>query len=166
MSSIFKIIKVKYIFTVYLIGVVNFVIIKYFGDTQTVINRIENVKEQKAQGFWNLQLIPFRTISSSIDSMSRFGIDHPATVALIANIILFVPMGFLVPFVIRKKSFLKTMGTSLAIIVAIEMIQYVTNLGATDIDDVILNMTGSLIGYILFVISLALNRKMDLEIQP
>jgi glycopeptide antibiotics resistance protein len=38
------------------------------------------------------------------------------------------------------------MGISLGIIVAIEIIQFVTNLGATDIDDVILNMTDCLIG--------------------
>ncbi|KRF09901.1 VanZ family protein [Paenibacillus sp. Soil787] len=96
-----------------------------------------------------------------MDSFLRFGIDHPASIAFIANIILFVPMGYLVPFVLRKSSFLKTMGISLGIIVAIEIIQYVTNLGATDIDDVILNMTGCLIGYMVYMVSVELYKKWD-----
>lgn len=44
MTSAFKIIKAKYIFAVYLIGIVNFVIVKYFGDIGSVIRRIEDVK--------------------------------------------------------------------------------------------------------------------------
>jgi glycopeptide antibiotics resistance protein len=96
-----------------------------------------------------------------MDSFIRFGIDHPASIALIANIILFVPMGFLVPFVLRRPSFLKTMGISLGIIVAIEITQYVTNLGATDIDDVILNMIGCLIGFMVYVVSIELYKKLN-----
>ncbi|MNI08150.1 VanZ like family protein [compost metagenome] len=161
MTAILKIIKAKYLFIVYLIAIVNFVIIKFFGDIQRVIDRIEMVRAQKVEGYWNLQLVPFRTITSSMNSFLRFGIDHPASIVFIANIILFVPMGFLVPSVLRKSSFLKTMGISLGIIVAIEIIQYVTNLGATDIDDVILNMTGCLIGYMVYMVSVELYKKWD-----
>lgn len=53
------------------------------------------------------------------------------------------------------------MGISLGIIGAIEIIQYLTNLGATDIDDVILNMTGCLSGYLVYVVSVELHKKMD-----
>lgn len=155
MIVILKTIKAKHLFAIYLIAIVNFVIIKFFGDIQRVKDRINMVKTQKVE-YWNLQLIPFRTITSSMDSFIRFGIDHPASFVLIANIILFVPMGYLVPFVLRKPSFLKSMGISFGIIVAIEIIQYVTNLGATDIDDVILNMIGCLIGYMVFVVSVVL----------
>ncbi|MBD0384751.1 VanZ family protein [Paenibacillus sedimenti] len=162
MTAFLKTIKVKHIFAVvYLIGLVNFIIVKFFGDIQKVIDRIEMVKLQKKEGYWNLQLIPFRTITSSMNSCHRFGIDHPSSIALITNIVLFVPMGFLVPYVLRKPSFLKTIGMSLAIIFGIEIIQYVTNLGATDIDDVILNITGCLIGYMVYAISLALHKKMN-----
>lgn len=156
MTAIFKFIKAKHLFVVYLIAIINFVVIKFFGNIQSVIDRIEMVRAQKVDGYWNLQLVPFRTITSSINSFFRFGTDHPASIAFIANIILFVPMGFLIPFVLRKSSFLKTMGISLGIIVAIEFIQYVTNLGATDIDDVILNMMGCLIGYMVYMVSVEL----------
>lgn len=161
MTAILKNIKAKHLFVVYLIALVNFVIIKFFGDIQRVIDRIEMVRAQKVGGYWNLQLVPFRTITSSMDSFLRFGIEDPASIAFIANIILFVPMSFLVPFVLRNPSFLKTMGISLGIIVSIEIIQYVTNLGATDIDDVILNMTGCLIGYMVYVVSVELYKKLN-----
>jgi glycopeptide antibiotics resistance protein len=154
MPAILKIIKANHLFSLYLIGLINFVIVKFFGDMQDVKYRIADVKEQKAEGFLNLQLVPFRTINSTMDSIRRFGFDHPASIALIANIILFVPMGFLLPFVLQKQSFLKTMGISLGIIGVIEYIQFVTNLGAMDIDDVIINMTGCLIGYLVYVVSI------------
>ncbi|WP_116190813.1 VanZ family protein [Paenibacillus taihuensis] len=93
--------------------------------------------------------------------ISRFGFDHPASIALIANIILFVPMGLLVPLILRRPTFLLTMCLSLGIIVTIEVIQDVTNLGSTDIDDVILNMVGCLVGYFVCLISMTLIKKSE-----
>jgi glycopeptide antibiotics resistance protein len=160
MFSFLSRINVKHIFIVYLICIVNFVIVKYFGDMQPIIDRIDSVKAAKDAGYWNIQLIPFRTISSSIDSYIRVGMV-PSTINFVANIAVFVPMGFLIPFILRKPSFLKTIGISLSIIVSIEIIQYVTYLGFADIDDVILNMFGCVIGYMVYVISIALYKKFN-----
>lgn len=48
------------------------------------------------------------------------------------------------------------MGVSFIIITSIEIIQFVTYLGAADIDEVFLNMIGCIIGYVAYPISLAL----------
>lgn len=160
LPAIFSKINLKLIFIVYLIGLVNFVIVKYFGNIQRVIDRVSSNKAQKAEGYWNLQLIPFRTIASSIDSYIRVGMV-PSSTNLIANIAVFVPMGYLIPLVVRRPSFIKTIIFSLAIILCIEIIQFITYLGSADIDDVFLNMVGCVIGYAFYMIYSALHNKLN-----
>lgn len=72
MTAILKTIKAKHLFALYLIALVNFVIIKFFGDLQEVLHRIEHVKAQKVEGYSSLQLVPFRTINSSMNSFLRW----------------------------------------------------------------------------------------------
>jgi glycopeptide antibiotics resistance protein len=160
MNAISKKINAKHIFIVYVIGLVNFVIVKYFGDIQRVFDRIEDTKAYRMDGYSKMQLIAFRTINSSIDSYIHVGMV-PSSINFIANIVVFVPLGFLIPFILRKPSFLKTIGISLSIIVSIEIIQYVTYLGSADIDDVILNMFGCVIGYMFYMISIAFHKKFN-----
>ncbi|GMW00831.1 MAG: hypothetical protein AMXMBFR84_19680 [Candidatus Hydrogenedentota bacterium] len=63
------------------------------------------------------------------------------------NIVLFVPIGFVVPFVLRNMTWTKTLALALASPLAIEVVQGVFQLGIVDIDDVILNGLGIIIGY-------------------
>ncbi|MGK9254043.1 VanZ family protein [Paenibacillus humicus] len=142
-----------FIFTFILYGILlsNLTIFKYFGSMQQVIRRIEDTAYQKKLGYLNLNLVPFKSIASSIGSYMRIGTEPSAN--LVGNIILFVPMGFLLPLIIKKPSFLKTIGISFVIIFSIEIIQFITCLGVADIDDVILNIAGCAIGYTLYLIS-------------
>ena len=45
----------------------------------------------------------------------------------------------------------KTVQIALIVSVSIECLQYLFNIGVVDIDDVILNVVGSYIGYLLFI---------------
>lgn len=141
----------------YLIGLVNFVVFKYFGDIQPILERIDSIKASKEDGYWNVQYVPFRTITSSIESYMHVGIV-PSSINLIAKVVLFVPMGFLIQYVIIRQSFLKTIGISLVIILGIEITQYFANLGVADIDDMFLNLFGSIAGYFVYVITKALQK--------
>lgn len=68
---------------------------------------------------------------------------------LAGNIILFLPLGFLAPFVSdRLKKVSNVFLLFSALIVAIEVIQYFTGRSA-DIDDYILNIFGIMIGFLL-----------------
>ena len=74
---------------------------------------------------------------------------------MLGNILVFVPMGMLLPLVWhRPRSALATIGAALAASVVIEVIQYLQqSMGmqrSVDVDDVILNVFGALIGYMLF----------------
>ncbi|KRE24945.1 VanZ family protein [Paenibacillus sp. Soil522] len=112
MMELLKRVNAKHVFIVYLIGIVNFVIVKYFGDMQIVLDRIESNKSQRDEGYWNISLVPFRSITSSIESYFRIGLEV-SSINLIANVILFIPMGLLIPFLMRNPSFLKRMGVTL-----------------------------------------------------
>lgn len=97
-----------------------------------------------------LNLIPFRTLrlfAGLLDSGVRSHI-HMAVINLGGNIIMFIPLGFLLPKVFPKLSSLpRVLLTTAIIITIVEIIQLFTLVGSCDIDDLILNVIGAAIGY-------------------
>lgn len=86
----------------------------------------------------NLNLIPLIDIVNS---------PLEYTKNTILNIILFIPLGFLVPAIWKNYRSIKTIFfTGLAISISIEILQLFT-FRLTDIDDLITNTTGTVIGY-------------------
>lgn len=87
--------------------------------------------------------LPFHTIASiwrdiwHIDIRSNF----------LGNIILFVPIGILLPIVIEKHKWYWMVGAGFSLSCIIEIIQLVSSRGCFDPDDVILNTLGTSIGY-------------------
>ncbi|MDB5254910.1 MAG: VanZ family protein [Candidatus Nomurabacteria bacterium] len=75
-----------------------------------------------------------------------------AGINLVGNIILLLPIGFLVPLVFRNMTWKKSLVLAVVTGFAIEAMQVVLHVGIFDIDDVILNALGVMIGYWAFVI--------------
>lgn len=74
-------------------------------------------------------------------------------VNIIGNIIVFIPLGFFLPILFKKyKSFFKTIILVICFSLLVETLQYITHTGVFDIDDIILNSFGGILGYILFAI--------------
>lgn len=102
----------------------------------------------------NVNLTPFYSISQYLYLLTERPNPHLlgyAFVNLFGNIAAFVPLGFLLPCLWQKGRrfgwFL--LGTA-ALLVAVELTQLFTLLGSCDVDDVILNLFGALIGYGVF----------------
>ena len=97
-----------------------------------------------------LNLIPFRTLrlfADLLDSGVRSYI-RMAVINLGGNIIMFIPLGFLLPRVFgRINSLLQVLLTTAVLITAVEILQLFTLVGSCDIDDLILNVIGAAIGY-------------------
>ncbi|RJQ34257.1 VanZ family protein [Candidatus Parcubacteria bacterium] len=75
-----------------------------------------------------------------------------AGVNLVGNIALLVPIGFLAPLVYPNMTWKKSLALAVVAPLAIEIMQTVLRVGIFDIDDVILNALGVMIGYGTFTI--------------
>jgi glycopeptide antibiotics resistance protein len=95
-------------------------------------------------------LVPFRTISDFVSNFGHYNFDTWFYNTL-GSIILFLPLGFLLPSVfLNLKTFKRVIFLSLLLSTCIEEIQVITKLGVLDIDDIILNLGGAALGYSLF----------------
>jgi len=81
-----------------------------------------------------------------------------AGVNLVGNVALLVPVGLLLPFVYWNLTWKKSLVVAVASGFIIETLQTVLRVGIFDIDDVILNALGVIIGYWIFVILAKLAR--------
>ena len=74
-----------------------------------------------------------------------------SVVNLVGNVVMFVPLGYFIPRVGTKyRRFFRCMGLVLLLILAVEILQLVTLLGSCDIDDLLLNILGAAMGYVLW----------------
>lgn len=93
-------------------------------------------------------LEPFREIDAMLHQPNYFF----WFMQIFLNILLFVPLGFLLPMISERfRSLWLTIVTGFIFSVGIETMQYITGRGLTEVDDVINNTTGALVGYILYV---------------
>ena len=88
--------------------------------------------------------IPFKTIVPYLLGSGGWLIGG---MNIIGNIILLVPFGFLIPFVFTKINWKQIIVVSILCSFIIEGIQAILHIGIFDIDDVILNAIGIMIGY-------------------
>ncbi|AET67733.1 glycopeptide antibiotics resistance protein [Desulfosporosinus orientis DSM 765] len=104
-------------------------------------------------------VIPFKTIMTYMRTVNDDNIDI-WFFNLFGNVLAFMPMGFLLPLAFNKLKSAKAIGiTTLLISSVLEGIQLISKLGTADIDDVILNTLGGLLGYLVLIICLGLLRK-------
>lgn len=66
---------------------------------------------------------------------------------IIMNIVVFIPIGFAIGLVFRKISGWQTILAGMGISVGVELFQWFFRKGFADIDDVIHNILGCLIGF-------------------
>lgn len=70
---------------------------------------------------------------------------------LIGNVIMFLPFAFAVHWLCDKRFYNRFLFTIILLSsLSIEILQYILNAGVCDIDDVILNTTGGVLGLLLF----------------
>ena len=109
--------------------------------------------------FYSYNFVPFREISRYLMYWRSIGLPH-VILNLAGNIVGFMPFGFFVPLLFRfHRDVPFIFGISLLVSAAIEMIQLITRVGSCDVDDMILNTLGGLLGYALFIVLRDYRRK-------
>lgn len=119
------------------------------------------LRTPRGSGGWNLT--PFETIRGYFlilrnpapwaEALRRY-----AWMNFFGNMVLFMPLGLLLPLLwSRQRFFPLFLLTVIASIIIVEAAQYLTALGSLDVDDLILNVTGAALGFLLW--RLAAGRK-------
>lgn len=130
-----------------------FILIAYFGilikvmvfkDLPTIrIGRLM-VNFGGTDGGHPANFVPFKTILPYLFGHKGLII---AGVNLVGNIVILVPVGFLLPFVYPKITWTESLAAAVVTGLGIEVMQVVLRVGIFDIDDVILNALGVMVGY-------------------
>lgn len=139
----------KILFWSYLLILFIVVVIKFDGSFSAIFDRIATNKASSINGFYNPNYIPFRTIRHQLKHFS----DWWAMLNIIGNTIAFIPFGFLLPFAYKNlKVFWKVLLIGVLSTTSIEVFQLLTFVGYFDIDDMILNTIGVILGYIIYIV--------------
>ncbi|MDR0943697.1 MAG: VanZ family protein [Ruminococcus sp.] len=140
--------KTKIFFTIlfilYIVLLLGVVTLRFWNPDQLL-----QMREALDNGTAAPNFKPFATLINQIQNITT----GYALWNIAANTICFIPFGFILPLVsLQKTGVIITTLWGMLFSVIIEFLQYAFNLGLFDVDDIILNTVGVLIGYILILI--------------
>ena len=112
----------------------------------------QNINTFSKEHFETSNLIPFATIIEYIIGVISNDINTSIVIINFAtNLLLFAPMGFFIPVLFQSK--IKNIKQFVIMIIIltliVEILQFITYRGSTDIDDIILNTIGAVIMYMI-----------------
>ncbi|WP_169834358.1 VanZ family protein [Paenibacillus donghaensis] len=107
-------------------------------------------REARAGGPLQYNLVPLRTIQLYLNPDNGVPVMI-RMINLLGNVAVFIPFGYLLPFVKPSyRSFTGMLFSSALCIAVLECMQMVLHVGSLDIDDLLLNVLGVGIGYCLY----------------
>lgn len=121
-----------------------------FLNSEYRMNGIKNVGIFSKQHFETINMVPFSTIISYIDRLVTHKINTSIVILnIFVNLILFAPMGVFIPLLFNQKinNIKKFVLLITVSSLTVELLQFLTYRGATDIDDIILNTIGATFVY-------------------
>ena len=123
-----------------------FVVLFYFLFFSEEMGRTYSERE------YHYNLIPFHEIKRFIHYHEVLGMEA-VILNLVGNVVAFMPFGFFLPvFATRCRTIWNTLLYSFELSVLVELIQLITKVGSFDVDDIILNTLGGILGYIVYKI--------------
>lgn len=104
----------------------------------------------------SINLIPFYTIRNYlyvIIHRSNDSVLVHCIINLVGNVVLFIPAGYLLPKLFPKqRNYFRFFLTCTGSMLLVELLQLFTLLGSFDVDDLILNLFGMTIGFLIYTI--------------
>ena len=108
---------------------------------------------------YRYNLVPFVEIRRFWMYRKQLGM-FAVTTNLFGNVIGFIPYGFILPVIAHKcRSGFFIIASGFALSLLVETVQLVTKVGCFDVDDLLMNTLGAVIGYVFFVVCNYLRRK-------
>lgn len=103
----------------------------------------------------NFNIIPFYTIDNYVNVIVNYpnsSLFVHCFINLAGNVIMFIPAGWLLPRLFAPmRKFFRFLLTCFFSILLVEIFQLFTLLGSFDVDDIILNLVGMTIGFIVYL---------------
>ena len=106
---------------------------------------------------YHYNLKPFQEIKRFWQYREQLGLS--SVLNLLGNVLIFLPFGFFETMASRRTSFWGTLMDGFLVSLLVEAFQFVSKVGRFDVDDLILNTAGVIIGYLLFLICGTMRRK-------
>lgn len=138
----------KVIFFLYLLLVVRLIIFKYPMET---LREIASSWEKGVvlEGLDSANFTLFKTIRMYIDYAYKLNSFEN----LVGNVVVLIPFGFLLPYVLKwGKNFFVMLFNAFIFVLGIEVFQLFSAFGAFDVDDILLNCLGAVLGYLFYLL--------------
>ncbi len=139
---------VKLIFFIYLLAVIKVIIFKY---------PLEQLKEIASTWEKGVILEGLDTANFTLFKTIRMYIDYSYMLNsfenLVGNVVVFLPFGFLLPYVLKRgRNFFVMLLNAFLFVLGIEVFQLFSAFGAFDVDDILLNCLGAVMGYMIYLV--------------
>ena len=135
----------KILFVLYIIFVFYFLLIS------EIYGRTGEMQE------YHYNLVLFKEIKRFWNYRRQLGIFATAT-NLLGNVLIFLPFGFFMAMASKYRSFLSTLVYSFALSLTVEISQLFMKVGCFDVDDLLLNTIGGMLGFITFAVCNVIRR--------
>lgn len=133
----------KLFFAIYILVVIKVIIFKYPVEALLAIAASWR-RGVIFEGLGTANFTPFKTIKMYIDYAYKLN----SVENLAGNVLVFVPFGFLFPFVAREgERFSVMLLNAFVFVMGIEVFQLFSAFGAFDVDDILLNCLGAALGF-------------------
>lgn len=145
---------VKLIFFIYLLVVIKVIIFKY---------PLEQLKEIASTWEKGVVLEGLDTANFTLFKTIRMYIDYSYMLNsfenLVGNVVVFIPFGFLLPYVLKwGRNFFVMLINAFLFVLGIEVFQLFSAFGAFDVDDILLNCLGAVLGYLVYLVYEAIKK--------
>ncbi len=138
--------RIKIVFFIYIAVVIKVIIFKYpWEDLKAIMDTWE--KGVILEGLDTANFTLFKTIKMYIDYSYMLNSFEN----LVGNVVVFVPFGFLLPYIHKKSAkFPVLFVNAFLFVLGIEVFQLFSAFGAFDVDDILLNCLGAVMGWVIF----------------
>ncbi len=136
----------KYVNVIFLFYIFMLAIVSFWGISTSQTRLYGNI------GDVSHNIVPFHTIETYFFNFQHYNFDT-WFYNTFGTILVFIPLGILLPLVfVNLRNMTLIVLLSLVVSLIIETIQYVTLLGVFDVDDILLNTFGSILGFLIFTL--------------
>lgn len=160
MSLIYEI-PIGYIFLAVILIMSAWTVVAYFFESKVWFNLINKITLVfTAVAVFMITLV-FRSYEVSGISLAPFSVfvlaqEYPDVyIQMILNIVLFVPLGLSAPYILHNRAkhpITITVVFAVVLSLIIEILQYIFVCGYSEVDDIILNTLGAVIGTVSYVV--------------